>query len=107
MEKQVVFLKGRQIVLRPVNKATDLELFVRWLNDPEVRRFVMIDRPLSLGEEEKWFEDLSNRQNHIVLTIATKVNSLLGQIEVPIGLVGLHEIYWTSQVATLGITIGE
>jgi len=33
---------------------SDLEMFVAWLNDPEVRFGLSLSLPLSMGEEEKW-----------------------------------------------------
>ena len=36
----------------------DLPRFVAWLNDPEVRRNLLIYQPLSLIQEEKWYEGI-------------------------------------------------
>lgn len=32
---KLVFLKGKKTILRPLRKATDFELCLRWINDPE------------------------------------------------------------------------
>ena len=47
---------GEQVRLRAVER-DDLPRFVEWLNNPEVRRGLARYLPLSLAEEERWFED--------------------------------------------------
>ncbi len=37
---------------------SDLPQFVTWLNDPEVRAGLLTHLPLSLEEEENWFENM-------------------------------------------------
>jgi len=46
---------GERVRLRAVEKH-DLPRFVEWLNDPEVRRNLAFYQPLSLPQEELWFE---------------------------------------------------
>lgn len=46
--------------MRAVEK-DDLPQFVEWLNDPEVRRNLLIYQPLSMVQEEKWYEDMLKR----------------------------------------------
>ncbi|HOW92503.1 MAG TPA: hypothetical protein PK883_09320, partial [Anaerolineaceae bacterium] len=41
--------------MRAIEKS-DIPRFVRWLNDPDVTRFLLISSPLSLAMEENWFE---------------------------------------------------
>ena len=48
---------GDQIRLRAIEKE-DLPSFVKWLNDPEVRRGLELIMPLSLAEEEEFDDDL-------------------------------------------------
>jgi len=47
---------GESVRLRAVER-DDLPRFVEWLNNPEVRRGLALYLPLSLAEEERWFED--------------------------------------------------
>ena len=35
----------------------DIPTFVRWFSDPKVREFVLLNRPISIAEEERWFEN--------------------------------------------------
>ena len=51
---------GKRIRLR-ANERTDLPKFVEWLNDPQVRRFLLMSLPLSQAAEEQWFEDMLKR----------------------------------------------
>jgi hypothetical protein len=45
---------GNQIRLRAIERE-DLPHFVKWLNDPDVRRGLSHVMPLSLAEEDEWF----------------------------------------------------
>jgi RimJ/RimL family protein N-acetyltransferase len=95
----IVFLKGKITTLRPVSE-NDVPLFVRWINDPEVRQFILRTFPLTEGEEKEYVASLAKKSNQdMVLVIEVK-----GQ---PIGLMGLHRIDWVSRVATTGAIIGE
>jgi len=81
----------------------DVPRFVRWFNDPEVRQFLTMYRPLSRAEEERWVESLASRREDVVLAIEVRA----GDQWVHIGNVGLHRIDWKNRTATLGIVIGE
>jgi diamine N-acetyltransferase len=48
---------GERIRLRR-DERTDIPKFVAWLNDPEVRRYLSVDMPISLANEEQWFEKM-------------------------------------------------
>ena len=48
---------GERIRLRAIER-TDLALFTEWLNDPEVRRGLMVHLPFSMAEEESWYENM-------------------------------------------------
>ena len=43
---------GKQTRLRRIERQ-DIPTFVRWFSDPEVRKYLMINRPISTAEEEK------------------------------------------------------
>jgi len=102
VENRVVFLRGFKTILRPVDKKTDLEFFVKTMNDPEVAKFLAHRKPCTRGDEEKWFDNLSNRKDDIILAIE--------DIEKPgiiIGDMGIHQIDWMSRIATTGAVIGD
>jgi RimJ/RimL family protein N-acetyltransferase len=98
-QRRVIFLQGKKTVLRPLRKDTDLESCLVWLNDPEVNWYIRRFLPLSLQEEEAWFEDLPRRPNDIVLAIETIEGQFIG--------VTLLRINWKDRVAATGTLIGE
>ncbi|NMC13826.1 MAG: GNAT family N-acetyltransferase [Chloroflexi bacterium] len=94
---------GERLRLRAVEKE-DIDRFVTWLNDPEVREGVAIFLPLSKHEEEKWFET----------TMAKPATEHPFVIEInddgswkPIGDCGFFEIDWRNRFGEIGIFIGE
>lgn len=95
----VVFLKGGRVYLRPPMKS-DIPRLLRWINDPEVNRFLGSYLPMLEQDEEEWFEELHKGKLHnMVFAI------MLG--ETHIGNMGIHRIDWKSRVATTGALIGE
>jgi diamine N-acetyltransferase len=50
-------IQGKRIRLRR-NERADITRFVAWLNDPEVRRYLSVNLPISLANEEQWFENM-------------------------------------------------
>jgi RimJ/RimL family protein N-acetyltransferase len=48
-------LIGKRLRLRAIEKE-DLPRFVAWVNDPEVTRHLVFHTPMSLPQEEKWYE---------------------------------------------------
>lgn len=94
---------GERIRLRHVEKE-DLPRFVEWLNDPEVVQGLLLYTPLSMAEEEEWFENMLKRPiEERPLCIDTKEGGewkLLGNC-------GLFSIDWRNRSAELGIFIGD
>ena len=93
---------GERVRLRAIERE-DIDRFVRWFNDPEVRRYLLMYEPMSHAKEERWFESYLSRKDDIILAIEVRE----GDCWVHIGNVGLHRIDWKNRVATLGIVIGE
>jgi UDP-4-amino-4,6-dideoxy-N-acetyl-beta-L-altrosamine N-acetyltransferase len=94
-----MMIYGEKVRLRRVERE-DIPTFVRWFNDPEVREFLVMDRPLSMAEEERWFEGQLEDQNSELFAIETADG-------VHIGNIGLHNVNWQHRRAELGIIIGE
>ncbi|HIC94740.1 MAG TPA: N-acetyltransferase, partial [Anaerolineae bacterium] len=90
---------GKKTRLRAIER-DDIPRFVKWLNDPEVRQYLVMYMPLSMAEEEKWFERQLEDQNSKIFAIETEEG-------VHIGNIGLHDIDWKNRRAVLGIFIGE
>ena len=97
---------GDGIRFRGIEKE-DLPYFVKWLNDPEVRRGLSLFLPLSLAEEEQWFADLSKRppfERPMAIEIQPDPKK---DNWVFIGNCGFFDIDWQNRVAEMGIHIGE
>lgn len=94
---------GNKTRLRRIER-TDIPTFVRWFNDPEVRQFLMLNRPLSLAQEEEWYEHQLKDKNSEVFAIEIAHGD---EIVTHIGNIGLHNIDWVNRCAELGIVIGE
>ncbi len=95
-------LLGHNVRLRAIERE-DLPTFVRWLNDPEVRGYLEMYLPLSMAQEERWFQSLLERRDEVVLAVEARVEHTW----VHIGSVGLHRIDWKNRRATVGIVLGE
>jgi diamine N-acetyltransferase len=100
---EIFMLYGKRIRLRG-NERSDLPKFVEWLNDPDVRRYLLISLPISQVTEERWFETMLNRPpEEQSLAIEIKVNDdwrLIGNC-------GIFDINWRVRSAEVGIFIGD
>jgi RimJ/RimL family protein N-acetyltransferase len=95
------FLIGRRVQLRPIEES-DAETFVRWMNDPEMRNYLLVRFPLTLQSEKEWIANMTPKAptpRNIVLAIERRRDSL------HIGSVGLHQIDWLHRRATTGSII--
>lgn len=93
---------GERIRLRAVEKE-DLPLFARWLNDPEVREGLSLYLPLSMQDEEAWFEQMRKRPDEekpLVIEIKTEDGWE------PVGNCALFGLDWRVRLAEIGIFIG-
>lgn len=93
-------LSGEKVQLRAIERR-DLENCLKWINDPEVTRYLLITDPVSAVAEEKWIEAAArgDSPNSKQFTVETLDGDYVGQI-------GLHEIDWRHRHATAGIVIG-
>jgi diamine N-acetyltransferase len=100
---EILMLYGNRIRLRG-DERNDLPRFVNWLNDPEVRRYLSMNLPISQAAEENWFEDMLKRpaEEH-PLGIEIKE----GDGWELIGNCGVFNINWRSRSAEVGLFIGE
>lgn len=83
---------------------SDLERFVDWLNDPEVREGLKMVLPLSMAEEEQWFEGMLKRPA-VERPFVVEVQQ--GDAWVAIGNCSIFNIDWRCRSAEVGILIGE
>ncbi len=94
------FIIGDKIYLRPLDME-DIDSFVMWLNDEEVRQYLSRMSPLNKIREKDFIEGLYKDDREIVLGIALKENDQL------IGNLALHRISLPFRHAELGIVMGD
>ncbi len=99
MKKEQVILKYKNWVMRPLT-ANDLECRVKWYNDPEVQKTLILDKPLELQKTIEWFESIKDSQTRLDMVISTSEG-------IPIGAAGLREIDLENQSAGIYMILGE
>jgi RimJ/RimL family protein N-acetyltransferase len=99
---------GERIRFRGVEQA-DLETFVRWLNDPDVRRGIGLYLPFSSTDEQEWFEKMRQLPpNERVMAIESVEQDPHGQETWHlIGTCGFFNFDSRNASAEFGIMIGE
>ena len=99
---KIPFLIGKQIYLRPLERDDLNERYLRWLNDPEVSRYLESGLfPQTQSDLEGFYNGVVGSSKQVVLAIADKEsNQHIGNIK-------LGPINWVHRRATLGILIGE
>jgi RimJ/RimL family protein N-acetyltransferase len=91
-------IQGTKTRLRAL-EYDDLASFVRWVNDPETRRFVAMRYPLSMTEEDNWWQARLQKKNDHIFAIETEDGTYIGNM-------GLHDLEPENRQAMLGIVIG-
>jgi RimJ/RimL family protein N-acetyltransferase len=86
------------IALAPI-EPEHLPNFVRWSRDPRGMRYLGMTRPLTMADEEQWYQRTNASETDVVWAILRD-----GQI---IGNAGLHTIDWRNRNAVSGIWIGD
>lgn len=96
------FLKGERVNLVVIDPARHCENGLRWVNDPDVRKFLAGRLfPLGFIAERDWCENASRGcENEIQLAIELKDGTHVGNI-------GLHKVNWVSRHAETGALIGD
>jgi RimJ/RimL family protein N-acetyltransferase len=98
-EQKRVLIRGQRIQLRTTVKS-DMELKVKWYNDPEVNRTLILPEKLELQKTYDWFERSQkdeSRQDWVIETVDGNA----------IGVVGIKEINKSNRSGLLYIVIGE
>jgi len=97
--------KSRSMLCVPYFK--DARLMMQWINNPEIRRYLMRYAPVMLEGEQKWLSDMGAEsisthaiQNALFLIVNKSTNKRIGSI-------GLHRIDWKNRNATTGTLIGN
>ena len=94
---------GKRVRLRGIERE-DLPRYVEWLNDPEVLHGLMLASPLSMAQEQGWFDNMLSRpveEHPLGIEVFTPGGWIL------IGNLSLMNIDWKSRHAEVGIFIGD
>lgn len=91
---------GEKVILREVEE-DDLDLIVKWRNDPEILKWLFSYLPLCEAKQRKWYEKYLNDDTQQTFIIKAK------EEKTPIGTIGLTDIDYKNQKAELTIIIGE
>jgi len=94
---------GERIRFRGVERS-DVSLFYEWLNDPQVLDGLSIYLPLSMQDEEKWFEGATQRPQ-AEKPLAIEIRD--GDGWRLVGDCAFFDFDWTSRCAEFGIVIGD
>jgi len=92
-------IHGNQVRLRAL-EPEDLRDYHRWLNDPEVVRYLKLYAPLSMPDEEAWYEEVRDDPSQMVFAIESEAGQHIGNLS-------LMHLNWKDRSAELGIVIGD
>jgi RimJ/RimL family protein N-acetyltransferase len=92
-------ITGDHVVLRPLIKA-DIENRVKWFNDPDVRKSLIVSEQFELEKTIRWFEKIQANDSRVEFVIETSQKKT-------VGVVGLAGIDSTHRTAEIYIVIGE
>jgi len=96
-------LYGERLRLRAVER-NDVEKFHSWLNDPEVTEGLALFLPMSMRDEEKWFDNLADRPHEEKpFAIETRDQNEWKLI----GNCAFFGFDWPARSAEVGIMIGD
>ncbi|MDF2520434.1 MAG: acetyltransferase [Clostridia bacterium] len=93
---------GEKVRLRAY-KREDVQLAQQYINDAETKKLLMpgIPYPITLEQEQKWFESISAFSDNYSFAIETLQEGKY------IGGCGVNKLDWKNSVATVGIFIGD
>ena len=91
--------EGKKVRLRPLERK-HLAQCVDWLNDEEITEHLPASEPLSLEEEQRWYDNLLRDDSRKIFVIETLEGEHIGNV-------GLENINLHSRKAELGIFIGK
>lgn len=92
-------IHGEKVILRAL-EPSDATLLHKWMNDPDVTRYLGMRFPMTLAQEQEWASKDRDPKTDLALAIET----LDGQF---IGSCGLGQFSAINRSASLGISIGD
>lgn len=96
-------LVGKRIRLRAIERE-DLPRFATWLNDDDVRQNISLVIPLSLAQEEQWYEEVLKRP---AAEQPLMIEAAASEGWMPIGNISFFDFDQRCRSAELGIFIGD
>ena len=95
-------LVGKKLILRPFEPADIGEAYLRWLNDPEVTRYLGVGRePVTLESVRRYVERFRDSSTDLLFAIIDR------QTNRHIGNVTLNHIHPVHRTADTGLMIGD
>jgi diamine N-acetyltransferase len=102
-------IQGERIRLRR-NERADIAKFVGWLNDPEVRRFLSFIMPISIVNEEQWFENMLKLpaiEQPFAIEIRKPSSEKKSEAWQMVGNCSFMDVNHTARSAEVGLFIGD
>jgi [ribosomal protein S5]-alanine N-acetyltransferase len=94
------FFIGPRLYFRALERE-DAPQLAGFINDPGVRRTLLLHRPMSVGQELGFVDALGKDEHQVILGVARHGHSEL------IGSVGLHALDFRTRRAEFGMLIGD
>lgn len=91
---------GDRIYLRPFEHK-DVPIRTKWMNDPDVRKYLNSPYPVSEDSTENWLKNLANDKTRLDLIVCLKDGDM------PIGYRGLRDIDYVNLKVEAYVGIGE
>ena len=97
-----VFLKSKNIFLRPLSKEDGFDNYASWLNDQKTTLFMGSGRfPATIRGLKEYIDSYNKSKDGMLLGIFLKKSSR------HVGNITLHQISWKDRHAEIGILIGD
>lgn len=97
---KVFCYEGLLVRLRPQNVETDFDQVMKWVNDPEITKFLKINPPITREDEMQYFQSKVGKNNEALFAIDTLDGEFIGNM-------GIHNINWRSREGGTGSLIGN
>lgn len=91
-------MEGELVCLRALERS-DLPAVVRWMNDPEVTRYLLSAPLYGLGEMEQWYDERRGTDDR-TLAMMDEKGGLIGYC-------GISRLEWEERRCNLWLIIGE
>ncbi len=92
-------LIGEKVYLSPINP-DDYEIYTKWMNDPNVTKYLSNHNSFVCLASEKSFLEKACNEEFILAIVKSDDDTLIGNI-------GLEDINYKNGTGTLGIFLGE